>query len=158
MDKLTISFFKELADYICCGLSRIECAIGRYNCFQPQNISVNCNVPDPVNISGEIEVSGSVDIGSLPDVNISSLPDVNIGSIPDINITTLPNITCVDDCTEAMVEILSKYTDVTELIFKNGEQFQKVTNITLNGYWFTAESQGVTIIAPVCNIEYITIK
>jgi hypothetical protein len=57
-----------------------------------------------------------------------------------------------------MVEILSKYTDVTELIFKNGEQFQKVTNITLNGYWFTAESQGITIVAPVCNIEYITIK
>lgn len=150
MDKLTISFFKELADYICCGLSRIECAIGRYNCFQPQNISVNCDIPDPVNISGEIEVSGSVDISSLPNVDISSLPNVNIGS--------LPNITCVDDCAEAMVEILSKYTDVTELIFKNGEQFQKVTNITLNGYWFTAESQGVTIVAPVCNIEYITIK
>lgn len=69
------------------------------------------------------------------------------------NITT----TSIDACAESMKTILSSATTFNEIIFKNGEQYQNATNVSVNGYIVSFQSQGKNVQTTVCNIEYVTL-
>lgn len=96
-----------------------------------KGISVSCNVPQPFKsectIENPVEVTGTI--------------------------TT----TMTDVCNETMAKILSQSSDFTKIAFKNGEQYQKVSNLTVDGSLVSFETQGQKLQTVLCNIEYAII-
>lgn len=72
----------------------------------------------------------------------------------NINVTSSQSS---DPCVEANVKILSSASSFNEIIFTNGEQYQNASNVVVDGYIVSFNSQGQTIKAPVCSIEYVTL-
>lgn len=93
----------------------------------PQNIS--CDIPQPLEVSipQPLEISGSITCNS------------------------------VDACAEGMAKILSQSSSYTELVFDIGEQYQKVTDLTVDGSVVSFSSQGQKIQTTLCKIEYVVL-
>lgn len=108
----------------CCILKNLIDAI--------KNIKLECNIPQPLEITGDINCN--------------------------IELTQPLEVTIADPCRDAMVTILSSSSTFKEIIFKNGEQYQNATNVTLTGYLLSFKSQSQTIKTSVCSVEYVVLN
>ena len=114
---------------VCCLIKKLTDAI--------KNINVNCDIPQPLEVTGNITCT-------------SNIPQ-------PLEVTG--TITCVstDACAEGMAKILSQSSSYNELVFDTGEQYQKVENLTVDGSIVTFESQGQKIQTTLCKIEYVVL-
>lgn len=95
------------------------------------NIKLECYIPQPLEITGSIDCNMSI-----------KEPLV---------------VTVADPCREAMNKILSSSSTFKEVIFKNGEQYQKVTAVVVCDYTVSFSSQGKKVQTSVCSIEYVVL-
>lgn len=124
---------------LCCLFKKLIAAVKDIKVTIPQPLDVNCDVqiPQPLEVSGTVTCNTTIPQPLQVEGNITV------------------NNPQADPCAEAMLKILSQSNAFTEIVFKNDEQYQKVTNLTVDGYVVTFESQGQTIFTTPCNIEYV---
>lgn len=153
--------------YLCCLAQGLIQAIRgiKVNCEVPQpleitgDVTTDCNltVPQPLEITGSVKTDCSIDIPQPLEITGSVTTTCTIPQpleiTGNINATTISS----SPCTEAILKILGQSSSFTEIVLNNGEQFQKVSNVTVDGYLLTFESQGQKIQVPVCNVEYVVL-
>lgn len=61
----------------------------------------------------------------------------------------------IDPCEQALIDILSSTSTYNKIVFKTGDEFQNVTNVTVTGATLKFTNQSQTIVAPVCAVEYV---
>lgn len=126
------------------------------------NIKCNVEVPQPLEVTGN--VTSSLDIPQplqiAGDVNCNVTQPLNVAVAQPLEVTgtiTCNSSSAADPCAEAMIKILSQSNSFSEIVFKNGEQYQKAEDVKVDGYILSFTSQGQKIQAPVCNVEYVVL-
>lgn len=143
---------------LCCMCKKLVEAI--------KGISVSCDVQQPLEISGTIKTDVECNIPQPLEVsgNICQFPQPLIISGTIATTCDIPQplvvsgtITTVstDACAEAMAKILSQSSNLNEIVFKNGEQFQNITEVVVDGNIVTLVGQKQKIQTTLCNIEYV---
>lgn len=115
---------------VCCLIKKLTDAI--------KNINVSCDIPQPLEVSGTI----TCDSANIPQ---------------PLEVTGTITCNSTDACAEGMAKILSQSSSYTELVFDTAEQYQKVTNLTVDGSIVSFESQGQKIQTTLCKIEYVVL-
>lgn len=108
-----------------------------------KGISVTCNVEQPLQVTGSINsnVTGTI---------TADIPNA-------ITVTGTINTVSTNACTEAMAKILGQSSSFNEIIMLNGEQFQNVENLTVDGSIVSFTSQNQKVQTTLCNIEYVVL-
>lgn len=114
------------------------------SCEIPQPLEINGNVSTNIDIPNPLPITGSIT------TMISNNPLEITGSI-----TTSSTL---DPCLEGMTKILSATSSFQEIVFKNGDKYQSVNDLTVNDYIVTFTNQKTKIQTTVCNIEYVSLE
>lgn len=131
---------------LCCLIEELILTIKNIPCKLPKNFEVNCNTSIP-----PINVNCNTDIPQPLEVNCNT-------QIPQpLEITGTINCVSTDACAEAMAKILSQSSSYTEIVFDTAEQYQKVTDLTVDGSIVSFSSQGKKIQTTLCKIEYVVL-
>lgn len=136
---------------LCCILQHLINAI--------KGINVSCDVPQPLEVTGDITTS--IDIPQPLQVTgtiNSNVTGTITANIPDtVNITGTINTVSTNACTEAMAKILGQSLTFTEIVLMNGEQFQNAENVTVDGSIVSFTSQNQKVQTTLCNVEYVVL-
>lgn len=132
---------------LCCLIEELILTIKNIPCKLPQNIDVNCNtsVPQPLDVNCNVDIPQPLQV------------DCNTKIPQPLEITGTINCVSTDSCAEGMAKILSQSNSYTEVVFDTGEQYQKVTDLTVDGSVVSFSSQGKKIQTTLCKIEYVVL-
>lgn len=100
-----------------------------------KGLKLTCDIPQPLQVEGDLTTT--IDIPQPLEIT--------------------GTITTDNPCYEAMVKILSQSQSYTEIVLQNGEQFQKVSDLTVENGIVSFSSQGQKIQTTVCNVEYVVL-
>lgn len=100
-----------------------------------KGISVDCDIPQPLEVTGDITTTCNVEqplqISGTVNSNVTGTITANISDA--ITVTGTINTVSTDACAEGMAKILGQSSSFNEIILQNGEQFQNAEDVSVNG-------------------------
>lgn len=140
-----------------CVLQNLINAMKKINvcCDICKAVNVNCNITTPVEVTGTLNTN----VQQPLEIKGNIIANVTGGITADINqpltITGTINTVSTDLCAEAWTKILSQSSKFSQIVFKNDEQYNNITDLTVDNGIVSFSAQNQKIQTTVCNIEFV---